>query len=273
MAIQILSESLETDGGQRNGQDDASSQALITTQGAVGSTPQRRLFDAPLRTFLRLEVGRMAARASQARTCGSFGGCTAAGRPCPRAAGWGIRRRRTGRCRDHIPRADARLQARKKAFLELYGTASVRALGLALSAFVAFGTPALEAQKPAPSVMVSFGVDTTAADVGDIVHLVRAYLARPDTSALTRGLWATADSLDRRVGDLHRHSAYQGFPATVLGVMSAGPGDSVYVVKVLHATADSTRQQVMPLALQRLYAVRTQDAEYGFDGITPEGNH
>ncbi len=67
----------------------------------------------------------MTTRNGTARTCGSFGGCTAAGRPCPRAAGWGIRRRRTGRCRDHTPRADARLQARKKAFLELYRTASV----------------------------------------------------------------------------------------------------------------------------------------------------
>lgn len=66
---------------------------------------------------------------------------------------------------------------------------------------------------------------------------VRAYLVRLDASAVTRGLWATANAFDRRVGDLHRHLAYQGFPATVLGVMSAGPGDSVYVVKVLHATA------------------------------------
>ena len=60
--------------------------------------------------------------------------------------------------------------------------------------------------------MVSFGVDTTAADVGVIVRLVRAYLAHPDTSALARRFWATVDSLDRRVGDLHRFVAYQGFP-------------------------------------------------------------
>ena len=139
-----------------------------------------------------------------------------------------------------------------------------QALGLALSVCVAFLRSDCEAQTPAPSVMVSFGVDTAAADVGDIVRLVRAYLAQPDTSALTRGLWSTADALDRRVGDLHRSFAYQGFPATVVGVMSAGPGDSVYIVKVLHATADSTGRQVMPLALQRLYTVRAPDAEYGW---------
>jgi hypothetical protein len=139
-----------------------------------------------------------------------------------------------------------------------------RPRALALAACLVCGTPAAEAQTPAPSVMVSFGVDTTAADVGNIVRLVRAYLAHPDTSALARRLWATTDSLDRRRGDLHRSVAYQGFPATVVGVMSAGLGDSVYLVKLLHATTDSTRRQMMPLALQRLYAVRTRGSEYGW---------
>lgn len=138
------------------------------------------------------------------------------------------------------------------------------ARAIALAACLACGTRPAEAQTPPPSVMVSFGVDTTAPDVGDIVRLVRAYLAHPDTSALARGFWATADPLDRRVGDLHRFVAYQGFPATIVGVMSAGLGDSVYLVKVLHATADSTRRQIMPLALQRFCAVRAPGSEYGW---------
>ncbi len=121
-------------------------------------------------------------------------------------------------------------------------------LRLILAACVAFEAAPVSAQRPAPSVTVSFGVDTTAPDVGNIVELVRAYLTQPDTSAGTRGLWSTADSLDRLVGDLHLYLAYQGFPATVLGVLSAGPGDSVYIVKVLHARADSTREQIMPMA-------------------------
>jgi hypothetical protein len=111
---------------------------------------------------------------------------------------------------------------------------------------------------------VSFGVDTAAADVGNIVRLVRAYLTQPDTSARRRGLWSAADPLDRHTGDLGRFYAYQGFPVTILGVMSAAPGDSVYIVKVLHATADSTRQQITPLALQRFYAIRTPDTKYGW---------
>lgn len=120
------------------------------------------------------------------------------------------------------------------------------------------------AQTPVSSVTVSFGVDTAVADVGPIVRLVRAYLKRPDTSAGTRGLWASSNEWDRRHGDLHRRYAYQGFPASIIGVMSAGPGDSLYLVKVLYATADSATRAVMPLALQRLYAVRAPGSAYGW---------
>lgn len=120
------------------------------------------------------------------------------------------------------------------------------------------------AQTPVPSVTVSFGVDTAVADVGPIVRLVRAYLARPDSSAMSRGLWATTNEWDRRSGDLHRQYAYQGFPGAIIGVMSAGPGDSLYLVKVLYASADSATRGVRPLALQRLYAVRAPGSEYGW---------
>jgi hypothetical protein len=120
------------------------------------------------------------------------------------------------------------------------------------------------AQAPVPSVTVSFGVDTATADVGPIVRLARAYLARPDTSAGSRGLWASSNQWDQRHGDLHRQYVYQGFPASIIGVMSAGPGDSLYLVKVLYATADSATRAVMPLALQRLYAVRAPGSEYGW---------
>jgi hypothetical protein len=57
--------------------------------------------------------------------------------------------------------------------------------------------------------------------------------------------------------------AYQGFPATVLSIASDGPGDSVYVVRVLYASADSSGR-VSPLALQRLFAVRQPGGQFGF---------
>lgn len=118
------------------------------------------------------------------------------------------------------------------------------------------------AQTPSPSVSTGFGVDTTVSDVRNIVSLVRAYVTRPDTSARSQGLWTTSNEFDRRVGDATLYQAYEGFPATVVGVLST-PGDSVYVVKVLYARGDSTGAAA-PLALQRLYAVRDPSARFGF---------
>jgi hypothetical protein len=119
------------------------------------------------------------------------------------------------------------------------------------------------AQAPPPTVSVSFGIDTTITDVGAVVRLVRAYLAKPDSSARSRGLWSTATDFDRRVGDLTTE-AYQGFPATIISLASDGPGDSVYVVRVLYANADSAGQRISPLALQRLFALREPGAPFGF---------
>ncbi len=121
----------------------------------------------------------------------------------------------------------------------------------------------LEAQETSPSVSLGFGVDTTIADVRNVVSLVRAYLAKPDSSARTRGLWSTSTEFDRRVGDITAGQANQGFPATVVGVIPAGPGDSVYVVRILYARADSA-YAVAPLALQRLYAIREAGAPFVF---------
>ena len=111
---------------------------------------------------------------------------------------------------------------------------------------------------------INVGVDTSDADVGAIVRLLKSYLAKPDTSAAARRLWRTVDSFDQRGGDLHRGLAYQGFPATIIGIVSAGAGDSVYVAKIIHATADSSGLEIRPLALQRLYVVRAPGAEHGW---------
>src|SRR5438874_251431 len=118
-------------------------------------------------------------------------------------------------------------------------------------------------QQPSPSVSAGFGVDTTIADVRNVVSLVRAYLAKPDSSARTRGLWSSAAEFDRTTGDITAWRANQGFPATVVGVIPAMPGDSVYIVRILYARADSGGGAA-PLALQRLYAVREPGAPYAF---------
>jgi len=141
----------------------------------------------------------------------------------------------------------------------LFQRASVAALVVA----ALVGARQARAQTAPSTVSVSFGVDTSATDIGNIVRLVRAYLANPDSSAKSRGLWSSATDFDRRVGDLTME-AYQGFPATVISVASDGPGDSVFVVRMLYATVDSAGRNVSPLAMQRLYAVRESGAPFGF---------
>jgi hypothetical protein len=119
------------------------------------------------------------------------------------------------------------------------------------------------AQTSTPTVSVSFGIDTTVKDVGDVVRLVRAYLAKPDSSARSRGLWSTATDFDRHIGDL-TSDAYQGFPATIISLAPDGLGDSAYVIRVLYAYADSSGQSISPIALQRLYAIRESGAPFSF---------
>jgi hypothetical protein len=125
------------------------------------------------------------------------------------------------------------------------------------------GAGGVGAQEPSPSVSAGFGVDTAITDVHNVVSLIRAYLAKPDSSARSRGLWSTATEFDRRVGDVTAGRANQGFPATVVGVIPAMPGDSVYIVRILYASVDSAGR-VAPLALQRLYAIRESGTRYGF---------
>ena len=89
----------------------------------------------------------------------------------------------------------------------------LRPLAAVIAVVALVTTDRAGAQVATPRVSVSFGIDTTVKDVNDVVRLVRAYLAKPDSSARSRGLWSTATDFDRRVGDLTTE-AYQGFPAT-----------------------------------------------------------
>jgi len=125
------------------------------------------------------------------------------------------------------------------------------------------------AQAPPSSVGVSSVVDTSLADVRDIVRLVRAYLARLRNPAGASDLWSATDSLDRRFGDLGRFFAYYGYPATIAGVMSTGSGDTSYVVKVLHGGAAAAQRGIEPWALQRLHAIRAPGAPYGWQLSAP----
>jgi hypothetical protein len=120
------------------------------------------------------------------------------------------------------------------------------------------------AQQPAPVVGLGFGVDTTALDVGPIVQLVRAYLARPDSTVRSRGLWIVENSSGGGGRDIAARFALQGFPATIVGVGATGPGDSVYVVKLLHARSGERGAPASLLALERLYALRVAQSKFGW---------
>jgi len=119
------------------------------------------------------------------------------------------------------------------------------------------------AQTPSPSVSLGFGVDTAIADVRNIVSLVRTYLAKPDSSARTNGLWTTTTDFDRKYGDIISGQVNQGFPATIVGIIPFSAGDSVYNVKILYARYDST-DGIAPLSFERLLAVRESGARFGF---------
>jgi hypothetical protein len=140
------------------------------------------------------------------------------------------------------------------------------AVGVILTACAA--PPFAIGQTAAPSVSLGFGVDTSIVEVRNIVRLTTAYLAHPDSSARARGLWTPRSSADPRFRDLAT-KAYQGFPATILGVTGTGPADSVFMVKVLHADADSTRKRIGVLALQRFYAVRAPGSPFGWQLAPP----
>jgi hypothetical protein len=156
------------------------------------------------------------------------------------------------------------------AFMDRSKLARVRKCVVGLLAFIVVISIAMaaDAQTPAPSVSLGFGIDTSIAEVSDIVRLTRAYLTHPDSNARRDGLWSTASPFDARYGDLATE-AYQGFPATIIGVTGTGPGDSVFIVKVIHASADSARKRITPLALQRLYAIRSPTSQYGWQLSSP----
>lgn len=126
----------------------------------------------------------------------------------------------------------------------------------ALAITLAFGlaVSAASAQSPQP-VSLGFGIDTTRADVRSIVRLAVAYVARNGTAPLPDPLWLDAEQRAGRRHDLAANFVFQGFPATVVGVIPTGPANDEYVVKLLFARIDGTGN-VQPIALERLYAVR-----------------
>ncbi|MGH7460872.1 MAG: hypothetical protein ACREMA_07570 [Longimicrobiales bacterium] len=134
---------------------------------------------------------------------------------------------------------------------------------------MASGAPSLHGQRPASRVDVGPGIDTTLADVRQIVRLTREYLLHTDTSAWSRGLWSTAHPFDRRWADMTGPLAHFGFPATILGIFSGAPGDSVYSVRILHSRLDTSGGSELLGAVQRVYAMKASHTRHGWQLSNP----
>lgn len=139
----------------------------------------------------------------------------------------------------------------------------VLALTLVITALYAEGTSA----EGVPSVVPGFGVDTTAVTawanenwhrpVPEIFRAWRTYLLTDARTHAPTTLWSAAEQRRWSAYDLTAGFAYQGFPATVLDILPSRPGATdEYVVRTLFAKAIGDAQEVKPLAVTRVYAVR-----------------
>jgi hypothetical protein len=116
-----------------------------------------------------------------------------------------------------------------------------------------------------PRIALGFGVDTTGSPRHEIFTLWRAYLRdRPD-SVHRSPYWSWAEQREWPTYDMTSGLVYQGvdepgpfqFRATVVEIEPAVPGDSTtYVIRTLFARTDSASGAILPLALQRVFAVR-----------------
>jgi hypothetical protein len=56
------------------------------------------------------------------KRCGDYGGKTIDGKPCPRAAAWGVKGKRTGPCKDHNQAALRRQKKLQQKIMKLYAS-------------------------------------------------------------------------------------------------------------------------------------------------------
>lgn len=108
-------------------------------------------------------------------------------------------------------------------------------------------------------VAVGFGVDTAREPNHEIFELWRTYLSSRPDSVRPTSLWSRAEQEHWPHFDILRPYVYQGFSKfTVVDLAPAVGLDSTYVIRTLVATVSDSVQDVRPLTLYRVYAVREQ---------------
>ena len=143
-------------------------------------------------------------------------------------------------------------------------TLKVLSLGLAVTSHVVF-SGVVHAQDSV-RVVPGWGIDTSSTGSGDyttqgpvpeIYRAWRDYLRSDATRQSPTKFWSAAEQRKWSRYDVAGGYAYQGFPATVLSIQLAQPGVSdEYVVRTLFASTDGPTNDVKPIALTRVYAIR-----------------
>ncbi|MEJ7811836.1 MAG: hypothetical protein WKG32_15600 [Gemmatimonadaceae bacterium] len=108
----------------------------------------------------------------------------------------------------------------------------------------------------APPITLGHGVDTSNVVVRDIVRAVAGYLRLPRPGVTPTEFWHPEEQARQQAYDPAQVFVTYREPATIIQVTPDVPDDSVYVVKILYARADSTGARIRPTGLQRLYAVQ-----------------
>jgi hypothetical protein len=127
----------------------------------------------------------------------------------------------------------------------------------------AIGAQVPDAALPTGSVRVGIRVDTSTAPRREIFALWRRYLADGPDRFKPNPAWSRTETQRWPLFDLTAPWVYfsaPGYPRpepTVLSIEPAEPGrDDVYVIRTLFTTTDSLTHGVLPVALNRVYAVR-----------------
>ncbi len=115
-------------------------------------------------------------------------------------------------------------------------------------------------------VVPGWGVDTSSAGSGDymtqgpvpeIFRAWREYLRSDAQRQSPTKYWSAAEQRKWSRYDIAGGYAYQGFSATVLSIQLAQPGATdEYVVRTLFASTDGPANDIKPIALTRVYAIR-----------------
>lgn len=155
-------------------------------------------------------------------------------------------------------------------------TLKVLFLGLAATSHVVF-SGVVRAQDSV-RVVPGWGIDTsstgssdytTQGSVPEIYGAWRNYLRSDATRQSPTKYWSAAEQRKWSRYDIAGGYAYQGFPATVLSIQLAQPGVSdEYVVRTLFSSTDGPTNDVKPIALTRVYAIR-ENGHWVFGNALP----